>query len=141
MAKWNELFSILFYGLLVFESGKTLYDLKMVELNSIEIEIEGYLNMNTHPWGKSGKRKCIHHKAPQIFRVFTKATVLWFKENCFRACFMISCQHIILTRFIGQSLSFLVYRTWMRSASSFSSIFVQAMPVMREWKHEGNGRF
>ena len=39
-------FNVLFYGLLIFSSGQTLYDLKMVELNSIIIETERYLNTN-----------------------------------------------------------------------------------------------
>lgn len=42
----NSPFNVLFYGLLIFSSGQTLYDLKMVELNSITIETERYLNTN-----------------------------------------------------------------------------------------------
>lgn len=42
----NSPFNVLFFGLLVFSSGQTLYDLKMVELNSITIETERYLNTN-----------------------------------------------------------------------------------------------
>ena len=42
----NSPFNVLFYGLLIFSSGQTLYDLKMVELNSITIETKIYLNTN-----------------------------------------------------------------------------------------------
>lgn len=39
------------------KSGKTLYDLKMVELNSITIKIEGYLSTNIHIRGNCGEIK------------------------------------------------------------------------------------
>lgn len=42
----NSPFNVLFYGLLIFSSGQTLYDLKMVELNSITIDTKRYLNTN-----------------------------------------------------------------------------------------------
>lgn len=41
----NSPFNVLFFGLhLFFQVAKPLYDLKMVELNSITIETERYLN-------------------------------------------------------------------------------------------------
>lgn len=32
---------------------------------------------------------------------------------------MISCQQIMLSRFVGQSLSFLIYTTWIKISTSF----------------------
>lgn len=51
---------------MVFQSGKTLYDLKMAELYSIEIEVEGYINKNIYTQGEHGERQCAHNKAPQL---------------------------------------------------------------------------